>query len=46
MMLATAINGFYGLKRLTGNGPIDLPIIGTDWITHPLPRAALLRLSS
>ena len=36
MMLTSAMNGFYGLKRLTGNSPTvpDLPRTGR--IAHPL----------
>jgi radical SAM superfamily enzyme YgiQ (UPF0313 family) len=35
MMLAAAMNGFYGLKRLTGNLPIEPPAIGEGRIRHP-----------
>ncbi len=38
MMLAASMNGFYGLKRLTGNLPIDLSIAGTGRIAHPIPK--------
>jgi radical SAM superfamily enzyme YgiQ (UPF0313 family) len=37
MMLAAAMNGFYGLKRLTGNLPIVAPTIGAGRIRHPFP---------
>jgi hypothetical protein len=37
MMLAAAMNGFYGLKRLTGNLPIEPPTIGAGRIRHPFP---------
>jgi radical SAM superfamily enzyme YgiQ (UPF0313 family) len=37
LMLATAMNGFYGLKRLTGNLPLDQPAIGPGRIAHPEP---------
>jgi radical SAM superfamily enzyme YgiQ (UPF0313 family) len=37
MMLAAAMNGFYGLKRLTGNLPVEAPIIGAGRIRHPFP---------
>jgi len=37
MMLAAAMNGFYGLKRLTGNLPVEAPTIGAGRIRHPFP---------
>ena len=39
MMLAGAMNGFYGLKGLTGNLPLDQPLLGPGRIAHP-PAAA------
>jgi radical SAM superfamily enzyme YgiQ (UPF0313 family) len=33
-MLSAAMNGFYGLKRLTGNLPIDMPVLGPSRISH------------
>ncbi|MGY8685008.1 hypothetical protein Q2941_45785, partial [Bradyrhizobium sp. UFLA05-153] len=37
LMLAASMNGFYGLKRLTGNLPIDPPTIDASRIRHPFP---------
>jgi radical SAM superfamily enzyme YgiQ (UPF0313 family) len=37
MMLSAAMNGFYGLKRLTGNTPAVAPLVGTD-IRHARQR--------
>lgn len=37
MMLAAAMNGYYGLKRLTGNLPSTPPSIFTGRISHDLP---------
>jgi len=34
-MLSAAMNGFYGLKRLSGNLPADAPLDGSI-IKHPL----------
>lgn len=45
MMLSAAMNGFYGLKQLTGNEPASPPIEGEGRIAHPDPREAPLRLS-
>jgi hypothetical protein len=39
MMLAAAMNGFYGLKRLTGNLPAEAPVAGAGRIAHPAPGA-------
>jgi hypothetical protein len=44
MMLSAAMNGFYGLKQITGNIPADAPATGSDRIVHPDPRDAPLRL--
>src|SRR5262249_53129009 len=46
MMLSAAMNGFYGLKRLTGNIPADAPAPAAGRITHPDPRDLPLRLST
>lgn len=35
LMLAAAMNGFYGLKRLTGNTPATAPIATAHRIAHP-----------
>ncbi len=45
MMLSAAMNGFYGLKQLTGNEPASPPREGEGRIAHPDPRQAPLRLS-
>jgi radical SAM superfamily enzyme YgiQ (UPF0313 family) len=45
MMLATAMNAFYGLKRLTGNTPLDAPIDTACSIAHPDPQKAPFRLT-
>lgn len=48
-LLSAAMNGFYGLKRLTGNLPADAPGAAAGAIAHPcaspagLPAAAGLR---
>lgn len=42
MMLSTAMNGFYGLKRLTGNAPSDAPDAGQGLISHAPSRTAAL----
>jgi radical SAM superfamily enzyme YgiQ (UPF0313 family) len=34
-MLSAAMNGFYGLKRLSGNAPADAPLEGEGRIEHP-----------
>jgi radical SAM superfamily enzyme YgiQ (UPF0313 family) len=39
LMLASAMNSFYGLKCMTGNTPVVQPIAGVDRITHPQPQA-------
>jgi hypothetical protein len=36
-MLATAMNAFYGLKRLSGNLPVAHAPGGTERIQHPAP---------
>ena len=40
MMLAAAMNGFYGMKRLTGNGPIELTVCGEGRIVHAVSQGA------
>lgn len=48
MMLSAAMNGFYGLKQVTGNEPAE-PSIGSDQfsrIEHPSPGEAPVRLST
>jgi hypothetical protein len=42
-MLSTAMNGFYGLKQIAGNIPVDAPATDTDRIAHPDPQEAPLR---
>jgi radical SAM superfamily enzyme YgiQ (UPF0313 family) len=44
MMLSSAMNGFYGLKRLRDNLPADAPIPSDHRITHPHPDAPAVRL--
>jgi hypothetical protein len=44
MMLSMAMNGFYGLKRLTGNLPADAPS-GRGQIVHPNVQSAPFRLA-
>jgi hypothetical protein len=44
MMLSTAMNGFYGLKRLTGNLPRTAPRTNEGLIEHPRPEALPTRL--
>lgn len=39
-MLSAAMNGFYGLKRLTGNLPADVPDADTNRIAHPISENA------
>lgn len=45
MMLAAAMNGFYGLKRLTGNTPAIPPTISSECINHPDPQRAPFRIT-
>jgi radical SAM superfamily enzyme YgiQ (UPF0313 family) len=45
MMLSATMNGFYGLKRLTGNLPADAPLAGSGGIAHPRGDEAPARLS-
>lgn len=45
MMLATAMNSFYGLKRISGNLPIDQPIASENRIAHPPAQAAPFSLT-
>ena len=44
LMLAAAMNGFYGLKRMTGNAPADVPLLGPGRIVHPSPHMPAVRL--
>ena len=44
-MLSAAMNGFYGLKQLTGNSPAEPAVAGSERITHPDPAAPRERLS-
>lgn len=46
LMLAAAMNSFYGLKCATHNFPLIQPDTGADRIEHPEMSAAGLRLSS
>jgi hypothetical protein len=43
MMLSTAMNGFYGAKRLTGNEPADARDT-RETIEHPAPGMVPARL--
>jgi radical SAM superfamily enzyme YgiQ (UPF0313 family) len=45
LMLATAMNGFYGLKRITGNTPAIAPATHGRPIAHPPPQDAPFRLT-
>ncbi len=42
LMLSGAMNGFYGLKGLTGNLPADAPLIGNGRIDHSATEATNL----
>lgn len=44
MMLSAAMNGFYGLKRLTGNAPAEAPVEDDYRIHHPGREQAPFRL--
>ena len=44
LMLSSAMNGFYGLKRLTGNLPATASPLGPDRIDHPDPALPPTRL--
>lgn len=44
MMLSTAMNCFYGLKRLTGNLPVAQPVASANRIGHPVPPIVELSL--
>lgn len=46
MMLAAAMNGFYGIKAVTGNTPLVPPVTQTHRITHPDSNAAPFTLGS
>jgi radical SAM superfamily enzyme YgiQ (UPF0313 family) len=37
-MLAASMNGFYGLKQLTGNLPLDMSVDDRNRICHPAPQ--------
>ena len=39
MWLSLAMNGFYGLKRVTGNLPAVFPPTATRLIDHPITHA-------
>ena len=45
MMLSAAMNGFYGLKQLTGNPPAEAATTGEGRIAHPDPAAPPERLA-
>lgn len=45
MMLSAAMNGFYGLKQLTGNPPAQPSVAGPGRIAHPDPAAPPERLA-
>lgn len=44
-MLSAAMNGFYGLKQLTGNPPVEAGTGGEERIAHPDPAAPPERLA-
>jgi radical SAM superfamily enzyme YgiQ (UPF0313 family) len=46
LLLSSTMNGFYGMKRLTGNLPADAPLLGSGRIRHPDPSSAPVRLST
>lgn len=46
MMLSAAMNGFYGLKQLTGNEPAEPPLEAEATIHHPSPTEAPTRLAT
>ena len=45
MMLSAAMNGFYGLKQLTGNSPAEAAVAGAERVAHPDPAVPGERLS-
>lgn len=45
MMLSAAMNGFYGLKQVTGNPPAEAATTGEGRIAHPDPAAPPERLA-
>lgn len=45
MMLSAAMNGFYGLKQLTGNPPAEAATLGRERIAHPDPAEPPERLA-
>jgi radical SAM superfamily enzyme YgiQ (UPF0313 family) len=45
MMLSAAMNGFYGLKQVSGNPPADPPRVGSGRIAHPRPEDRPERLT-
>lgn len=46
LMLSSTMNGFYGLKRLTGNLPAEAPLDPTGLIDHPAAAAPPERLQA
>jgi radical SAM superfamily enzyme YgiQ (UPF0313 family) len=44
-MLSAAMNGFYGLKQLTGNLPAEAPLVSSTRISHPSPESVPVRLA-
>ena len=44
LFLSAAMNGFYGLKRATGNLPADAPLGSPYAIAHPSPEEPPARL--
>ncbi|WP_437737461.1 B12-binding domain-containing radical SAM protein [Sorangium sp. So ce1335] len=45
LMLSATMNGFYGLKQITGNEPAAPPVEAEGAIRHPAPGEAPARLS-
>lgn len=45
MMLSAAMNGFYGLKRLTGNLPTDMAVLSPNRISHPVSSQPISRFA-
>jgi radical SAM superfamily enzyme YgiQ (UPF0313 family) len=45
LLLSSTMNGFYGLKRLVGNGPADAPLDGPGKIRHPDADSPPVRLA-
>lgn len=46
LLLSSTMNGFYGVKRLTGNLPAGAPLEGEGRIRHPDPWSRPVRLAS